>query len=66
MKNKIKPLNTYSSLKKDINDILKIMIEYKDDKDKLDWCRMRIQLNIDKMLNIIKNKESISIEDQLD
>ena len=57
MKNKIKKTATYSSLKNDINDILKLMIEYKNDQEMLDWCRMRIQFNIDRMLYIIKNGE---------
>jgi len=57
MKNKIKKLTTYSALKNDINDILKLMIDYKDDKEMLEWCRMRIQFNIDRMLLIIKNGE---------
>jgi len=57
MKNKIKPQSTYSALKNDINDILKLMIDYKDDEEMLSWCRMRIQFNIDRMLLIIKNGE---------
>jgi hypothetical protein len=57
MKNKIKKLTTYSALKNDINDILKLMIDYKNDEEMLSWCRMRIQFNIDRMLLIIKNGE---------
>ena len=57
MKQKIKRLTTYSALKNDINDILKLMIDYKNDEEMLSWCRMRIQFNIDRMLLIIKNGE---------
>lgn len=55
MKNKIKKTATYSSLKNDINDILRLMIDYKNDQEMLDWCRMRLQFNIDRMLYILKN-----------
>ena len=55
MKNKIKKTATYASLKNDINDILRLMIDYKNDQEMLDWCRMRLQFNIDRMLYILKN-----------
>lgn len=58
MKDNVIKTATYSSLKNDINDILKLMIEYKNDQDMLDWCRIRIQFNIDRMLVILKNSNN--------
>jgi hypothetical protein len=57
MKNEIKPQSTYASLKNDTNDILKLMIEYKDNEELLSWCRRRLEFNLDRMVRILQNKD---------
>jgi len=54
---KIKPQSTYSSLKNDTLDLLKIMAEYKDDPELLEWVKQRLSFNVDRMLRILQNKD---------
>ena len=55
---KIKKQTTYSALKNDTLDLFNLLIVYKGNDEMTEWVKQRIDFNVERMLEILKNGDN--------